>query len=107
MCIFLIFQIGMPSLLLVQIIRYQIAHFLYLFYWSAGSIPAPLPLVTVCPSVSSFVHVMVSFSVTVIWFGTYHCLGPTFVMSTSGFAAPLGIVTLKDSPIAWTSERKS
>jgi hypothetical protein len=55
-----------------------------------------MPLVTVWASVSLFVQVTVSLVCTVICLGIYHCLGPSLVMSISGFAEPCGIITLND-----------
>jgi hypothetical protein len=48
--------------------------------------------------VSWFIHLIVSFVCIVTCLGKYHCLGPSLVISTSGFAEPFGIVTLNDFP---------
>ena len=56
--------------------------------------PPPIPLVTVCGSVSLLVQIIVSFIPTVISPGSYHCRGVKLVILTSGFADPSGIVIL-------------
>ena len=58
------------------------------------NLPEPFPLVTVCPSLSSFIHVIVSPILTDMIGGSYQTSAGVF---SSGLNAPNGIFTVISS----------